>query len=67
LRIEIYRLEHQTTWSLEVVDEDGTSNVWNDQFVTDVAALNAAMRVIEHEGLSAFRDTSNVIQFRRGS
>jgi Uma2 family endonuclease len=25
LQIEIYRLEHQTEWTLEVVDEDGTS------------------------------------------
>jgi hypothetical protein len=39
-RIEIYRLETDTTWTLEVVDEDGTSTVWDDQFDTDQAALD---------------------------
>jgi len=63
LRIEIVRLEHETQWSLEVVDEDGTSTVWDDLFDTDQSALDAAFEVIREEGLSAFRDSGNVIQF----
>lgn len=30
--IEIYRLETDTAWTLEVVDPDNTSQAWNDQF-----------------------------------
>jgi len=34
----IYRLEH-TKWTLEVVDAEGASTVWNDEFDTDDAAF----------------------------
>jgi hypothetical protein len=64
LHIEIYRLAH-TEWSLEVVDENGTSTVWEDTFSTDFEAHLVAMKAIEEEGLSAFKDSSNVIPFRR--
>ena len=63
LRIEITRMEHEKNWVLEVVDEDGTSTVWDDLFDTDQAALDEAFRVIQEEGLSAFRDSGNVVQF----
>ena len=63
LRIEIGKLEEDPTWTLEVVDEDGTSTVWDDQFENDQAALDEAMSAIEEEGLAAFRDTGNVIKF----
>jgi hypothetical protein len=63
--IEIYRLEHDPKWALEVVDEEGTSTVWDDLFETDQAALDEVLRTIEEEGLSAFRDSGNVIQFPR--
>ena len=33
----IYRLAN-TNWSLEVVDREGTSTVWDDEFATDDAA-----------------------------
>jgi len=50
LRIEIVRLEHETNWSLEIVDEDGNSTVWDDLFDTDPKQDE---RVIE-----AFKKTS---------
>ena len=62
-KIEIYRLEHEPQWSLEVVDEDGTSTVWDDLFDTDQAALDEVLKTIKEEGLSAFRDGGNVIPF----
>ena len=62
-KIEIYRLEHEPQWSLEVVDEDGTSTVWDDLFGTDQAALDEVLKTIKEEGLSAFRDGGNVISF----
>ena len=64
-RIEIYRLEHDPNWTLEVVDEDGTSTVWDDLFQTDQEALDEALKTIQEEGPSAFRDAGNVISFPR--
>ena len=63
LKIEIVRLEPDTKWSLEVVDSDGTSTVWDDLFDTDQEALDEVFRTIKEEGLSAFRDSGNVIRF----
>ena len=33
--VEIYRLENSEVWSLEVVDEDWNSTVWEETFATD--------------------------------
>ncbi len=63
LIIEIYRLEREPKWSLEVVDEYGTSTVWNDLFDTDQEALDQVMKTIEEEGFSAFREAGNVVPF----
>ena len=63
LTIEIYRLEHDASWTLEVIDEEGTSSVWDDTFDSDQAAIEEALKTIKEEGLSAFRDSANVIQF----
>ena len=65
LSIEIYRLENDPSWSLEVVDQDGTSTVWDDLFDTDQEALDEALKLIREEGAAAFRDTGNVIPFPR--
>jgi hypothetical protein len=35
--VQIYRLE-DSKWALEVIDSEGTSTVWDDQFDTDEAA-----------------------------
>ena len=32
--VEIYRLEGEASWTLEVVDEYNNSTVWNDTFET---------------------------------
>jgi hypothetical protein len=61
-RIEIYRLEH-TGWTLEAVDEEGASIVWDGEFETDQAALDEVLRSIADEGLGAFRESPNVIPF----
>ena len=41
-------------WILEVVDEEDASTVWDDSFLTDQAALEAVMNVIEEEGIYSF-------------
>ena len=53
VRIDIYRLE-TTDWSLEVVDETGTSTVWDDRFTTDQAALDESLKTIREEGIKTF-------------
>ena len=63
LIVDIYKLESDTHWQLEVIDEEGTSTVWDDQFDTDQLALDEALRTMEEEGLSGFLDSGNVIQF----
>jgi hypothetical protein len=63
--IEIYRLETDATWILEVVDKEGTSIVWDEQFKTDQDALAEALRTIREEGAAAFRDHANVVPFPR--
>ncbi len=65
IRIEIYRLEHEEDWTLEVVANDGTSTVWDDPFDSDRSALDEAIRAIHEEGIRAFHEGGNVIPFRR--
>jgi uncharacterized protein len=50
VNVQIYRLE-DTKWSLEVIDSDGTSIVWDDLFDTDEAARAEFQRSVAEEGL----------------
>ncbi|WP_254277515.1 hypothetical protein [Halomonas sp. 3H] len=56
LQVDIYRLEDEVDWVLEVVNETGTSHVWDDRFATDQAALGAVYEAIDEEGITAFLD-----------
>ena len=51
--IEIYRLEGETLWALEVVDEHNNSTVWDDTFKTESSALSEAKKTILSEGVGA--------------
>jgi len=51
--VEIYRLEGETSWALEVVDEYNNSTVWDDTFETESAALTEAKKIILSEGVSS--------------
>jgi len=42
-----------TEWSLEVVDKDGTSTVWDDTFPTDAEAWKTFKVAVEEEGIEA--------------
>jgi uncharacterized protein len=53
LRIQIYR-SPDSSWILEVVDEQGTSTVWDDPFDSDKVALEAAFVAIEEESIHEF-------------
>ena len=63
--INIVRLETETTWTLEVVDHEGTSHVWEEQFTSDTEARDAAINALETEGALAFMCGDNVIPFRQ--
>ena len=63
--IEFYRLEADKTWTLEVVDHEGTSYVWDEHFKTDKDARNTALEALEREGAIAFMRGNNVIPFRQ--
>ncbi len=65
-KVDIYKLEGDDGWSLEVVTEDGTSIVWDDLFDDDKTAFEEALATIKKEGPVAFvRGDENVIPFRR--
>lgn len=53
VHIKIYR-SSDSLWILEVVDEHGTSTVWDDPFDTDTVALEKALISIETEGINSF-------------
>lgn len=51
--VEIFRLEGELGWVLEVVDEHNNSTVWDDAFETDSAALTEAKKTILAEGVKS--------------
>ena len=55
--VQIYRLE-DTKWTLEVIDSEGTSTVWDDLFDTDEAARIEFHRCVAQEGLAAITSGS---------
>lgn len=58
VRVEIYRLkEGDGGWSLEVVDQEGGSTVWDDRFATDKEAHDEFYRTLETEGISSFLES----------
>ena len=63
VEVNIYRLEHDAQWALEVVNAEGTSTVWDAVFETDEEALEAFQLTVQEEGMEAFLDRGNVIMF----
>lgn len=61
--VQIYRLERDPKWALEVVNAEGTSTVWDDIFDSDDEAFAAFTLTVEEEGMEAFLDDDNVIPF----
>ena len=60
----IYRLEdNPNEWALEVINDKGTSIIWDDMFSTDDDAYAAFKKTVEEEGMTSFLDSGNIIQF----
>ncbi len=53
VNVEIYRLEGDPFWLLEVEDEYNNSTVWDERFETDSAALTEAKKTILAEGIKS--------------
>ena len=63
VEVNIFRLENEDQWTLEVVNEKGTSIVWDDKFTDDDAAFKAFEQVVVDEGMATFLDSATVIPF----
>ncbi len=53
VEIQIYRLP-DAGWTLEVVDQQNNSTVWDGEFATDQEALDTALADIRVEGIESF-------------
>jgi hypothetical protein len=55
VRVQIYRLKNgDSGWSLEVIDQEGASTVWDDLFATDQGAFAEFSQTLETEGIQSF-------------
>ena len=51
VEVSIIRLEHETEWSLEVVNSASTSIVWDDYLASDDGAFAEFERTVAEEGI----------------
>ncbi|WP_404482033.1 hypothetical protein [Novosphingobium sp. BL-52-GroH] len=56
VQVAIFKIDGDAGWTLEVVNAEGTSTVWEEPFETDTAAFNAFLRAVETEGMDTFLD-----------
>lgn len=62
--INIISSDVDPLWCLEIVDEHGTSHVWDDQFESDKLAFDTAMQAFQDEGAAGFvGQDNNVLPF----
>jgi hypothetical protein len=54
IEVCIYRGDAERTWQLEVVNQEGTSIVWDDRLETEQAAMDEVKGTIETEGMASF-------------
>ncbi len=54
LEVNIVCLEGEKEWTLEVVNEQGTSTVWDDPFENDAEAWAAFEEAVDQEGVGIF-------------
>ena len=65
VEVIIVRLESESKWSLEVLNNAFTSIVWDDLFDSDEDAYAEFQQTVEEKGIRAFLDNQNVIPFKR--
>lgn len=59
VQVNIFRIEGDPYWALEVVNAHGTSTVWDEVFATDEAAFRVFAETVEGEGMETFLDRGN--------
>lgn len=55
--ISIISPEQKSEWTLEVLDDQGITHTWDDNFESDKEALQAALEAFEKEGAAGFLET----------
>jgi uncharacterized protein len=63
VEVIIVKLEGSSEWTLEVLNSNGTSIVWDETFLDDHEAYAEFQRTVTDEGMEAFLDQRNVIPF----
>jgi len=63
VEVVIIKLEDASGWTLEVVNSNGTSIVWDVVFSDDDEAFSEFKRAVSEEGMIAFLDEGNIIPF----
>jgi hypothetical protein len=56
VNVDIYRLEGSGGWTLELVDANWNSVVWDELFATDQAALDEFLAGVQEIGLARLLD-----------
>jgi len=57
IQVQIYRLlDIPNGWTLELVDAENSSTVWDEQFATDQEAYRAFYAALETEGIKGVLD-----------
>jgi len=53
VNVDIWR-DRDGGWNLQIDDGYGNGTIWTDPFVTEQAALDAAVEAIDKEGIESF-------------
>jgi hypothetical protein len=56
VEVEIYRIANVDGWTLELIDEDGSSTIWQDIFASDAEALSEFFDGLASLGLAKLID-----------
>jgi hypothetical protein len=62
LTVEIYKTDIDPSWILEVVNEFGTSTVFDDPFIADRLAWQQFEKTVKEERLAAFLTKNEIRQ-----
>jgi len=62
VNVEIYR-DRERGWILQIEDGRGNETVWTDSFATEQAALDAALKAIDTEGIESFIGPDSDMRF----
>ncbi len=56
IEVEIYRVEGEEGWILEVIDEEDAATIYEDRFETEQEALEEVLDAISKHGVRVYLD-----------